>query len=156
VLYAGTNNPDYIVAVDRDNGRGTPVVGTGTSGYNGNTTRLGTLAPGTSVQVDNPRGLSIGLDGNVLFADTGNNLIRAYVPSSKHVIDALAGVVSKDVPQEGFNGDGHFADKTELDRPRAVTPWRSGLIAIADSGSKRVRQFGPSPLDEGAGRSRGR
>lgn len=155
-LYAGTNNPDYIVAVDRDNGRGTPVVGTGTSGYNGNTTRLGTLAPGTAVQVDDPRGLSIGLDGNVLFADTGNNLIRAYVPSSKHVTDPLAGVVSKDAPVQGFNGDGHFADRTELSHPRAVSPWRTGIIATADSGNHRVRQFGPSPLDEGVGRSRGR
>lgn len=156
LVYAATNNPDYIVAVDdRNTGRGTPVVGTGTSGYNGNTTRLGTLAPGTAVQVDNPRGLSVALDGSLLFADTGNNLIRAYVPGSKHVTDPLAGVVSKDVPQEGFNGDGHWADQTELDHPRAVTPWRNGILAIADSGNKRVRQFGPSPLDEGVGRSRG-
>jgi hypothetical protein len=121
------------------------VVGTGTSGYNGNTTRLGTLAPGTAVQVDDPRRLAIGLDGDVLFADAGNHLIRAYVPSSGHVIDDLAGVVANGAPREGFNGDGHWADQTELSRPQAVSPGRNGLFTIADSGNRRVRQFGPSP-----------
>jgi hypothetical protein len=145
-LYASTNNPDHIVRVDRESGRTTKVVGTGTSGYNGNTNRFGTLAPGTSVQINNPRGLSIGLDGEVLFADTDNHLIRAYVPSSGHVIDALAGVVSNGAPHEGFNGDGRWADQTELSHPRAVSPGRNGLFAIADSGNRRVRQFGPSAI----------
>jgi uncharacterized protein YjbI with pentapeptide repeats len=145
-LYASTNNPDHVVKLDDESGRTTKVVGTGTSGYNGNTNRFGTLAPGTSVQIDNPRGLSIGLDGDVLFADTGNHLIRAYVPSSGHVIDALAGVVSNGAPRGGSNGDGHWADQTELSHPRAVVPGRNGLYAIADSGNRRVRQFGPSPV----------
>jgi hypothetical protein len=144
-LYASTRNPDHIVRIDAETGRTTKVVGTGTSGYNGNTTRLGTLAPGTSVQVDEPQGLAIGLDGDVLFADTGNHLIRAYVPSSGHVIDDLAGVISNGAPREGFNGDGHWADQTELSRPQAVSPGRNGLFTIADSGNRRVRQFGPSP-----------
>ena len=60
----------------------TLVVGTGTSGYNGNTDSLDNLLPGTQVQVNAPVGLSVDLDGNIVFADTGNALIRAYVPSS--------------------------------------------------------------------------
>jgi len=144
-LYASTNSPDHIVKIDHEDWRTTKVVGTGTSGYNGNTTRLGTLAPGTAVQVDDPRRLAIGLDGDVLFADAGDHLIRAYVPSSGHVIDDLAGVVANGAPREGFNGDGHWADQTELSRPQAVSPGRNGLFTIADSGNRRVRQFGPSP-----------
>jgi uncharacterized protein YjbI with pentapeptide repeats len=145
-LYASTNNPDHIVRVDQDGGGTTKVVGTGTSGYNGNTNKLGTLAPGTSVQVDGPQGLSVALDGDILFADTGNHLVRAYVPGSGHVVDDLAGVVADGKPSGGFNGDGHWADETQLSRPQAASAGRSGLIAVADSGNRRVRQFGPSPL----------
>jgi hypothetical protein len=123
----------------------TKVVGTGTSGYNGNTTRLGTLAPGTSVQINHPESLSLGLDGDVIFADEGNHLIRAYVPDSHHVADPLAGVVSNERPHGGFNGDGHWPDATELQSPGAVAVTGPGLFAVADSGNSRVRRFGPSP-----------
>ena len=77
------------------------MVGTGTSGYNGNT-KSGLLLPGTQVQINHPQGLSVALNGNVVFADSTNHLIRAYVPptgpSTGHVID-LAGLVSNGVPQ---------------------------------------------------------
>ena len=85
------------------------MVGTGTSGYNGNT-KSGLLLPGTQVQINHPQGLSVALNGNVVFADSANHLIRAYVPSTCpcHVID-LAGLVSNGVPEGGFNGDGQCA-----------------------------------------------
>ena len=67
--------------------------------------------------VDHP-GLTIGLDGDLLFADSGNDLLRAYVLSSGHVIN-LAGSVVKDVPKAGFNGDGHWADSSAPPRTRA-------------------------------------
>ena len=46
------------------------------------------------VQVNRPQGLSLGLDGDVIFADTGNSLIRAYEPRGGHVSDVLGGLVS--------------------------------------------------------------
>lgn len=121
------------------------VVGTGTTGYNGNADKFGTLLPGPKVMVDHPQGLTIGLDGDLLFADSGNGLIRAYVPSSGHVIN-LAGSVVDGVPKAGFNGDGHWADETELDHPLGITPTRGGLFIVADGGNKRLRRFGPGPL----------
>jgi hypothetical protein len=121
----------------------TPVVGTGTSGYNGNTDAFGLRAPGTEVQIDGPAGLAVDLDGKVVFADSGNDLIRAYVPSSGHVIDVVAGVVDDDVPKGGFNGDGHVANQTELQAPVAVTASRGALRLVADAGNRRVRQVGP-------------
>ena len=125
------------------------VVGTGTAGYNGDTDQFGNLRPGDKVMVDHPQGLTIGLNGGVLFSDTGNDLIRAYVPSSGHVIN-LAGSVVGGTPKAGFNGDGHWADQTELDHPLGVTPTRDGLFIAADSANKRLRRFGPVPLDERA------
>ncbi len=144
-LYAATSKPDYLIEIPTG-GEVTKVVGTGTSGYNGNTDSLGLLSPGTSVQINHPQSLSIARNGDVVFADTANNLIRAYVPSSGHVIDVLAGLVSNGAPQQGFNGDGHWGDQTELNRPLGVAVVSGSLYVIADSGNRRIRQLGPSPL----------
>ena len=144
-LYAATNNPDYLLQINLTSGQATPVVGTGTSGYNGNT-NSGLLLPGTQVQINHPQGLSVALNGNVVFADSTNHLIRAYVASTGHVIDDLAGLVSNGVPQGGFNGDGQWADQTKFQNPAAVTVTRGALLVIADTGNSRVRQIGPSPL----------
>jgi hypothetical protein len=81
----------------------------------------------------------------VLFADSGNNLIRAYVPKSGHVISALAGVVTDGSPRGGFNGDGLFARETQLGNPVAVAARTNGEFVLADAGNQRVRKFGPGP-----------
>jgi uncharacterized protein YjbI with pentapeptide repeats len=145
-LYAATNNPDYLIQVNLANGQTTTVVGTGTSGYNGNSNPNTGLLPGTQVQVNGPQSLSVALDGDVVFADTDNHLIRAFVPSSGNVTDPLAGLVSSGTPQKGFNGDCHWAENTELDLPAGVTVTRGALLVLADTGNSRVRQVGPSPL----------
>jgi uncharacterized protein YjbI with pentapeptide repeats len=145
-LYATTKDPDYLIQVNLASGQTTTVVGTGTSGYNGNSDPNTGLLPGTQVQVNGPQSLSVALNGNVVFADTENHLIRAYVPSSGNVTDPLAGLVSNGTPQKGFNGDGHWADNTELDLPAGVTVTRGALLVVADTGNSRVRQIGPSPL----------
>jgi virginiamycin B lyase len=146
-LYATSNAPDYLVKIDLATGQVTTVVGTGTSGYNGNTDpNTGLLLPGTSVQVNQPTGLSVGLNGNVLFADSANNLIRAYVPSTTHVIDDLAGQIVNRTPQRGFNGDGHWATDTQLNLPSSVTATRGALLVVADTSNRRVRQVGPAPV----------
>jgi hypothetical protein len=144
-IFAATSEPDGIIQIDATTGQVTPVVGTGTSGYNGNS-EFGLLIPGTSVQVNQPRGLAVNLDGNVLFADSGNHLIRAYVPATGYVIDDLAGLVTNGVPQGGFNNDGEWANATELNGPLGVAATRSSMLVVADSGNQRVRQVGPAPL----------
>ena len=153
---APTNNADYLIQVNIASGQVTPVVGTGTSGYNGNTDPdFGTLLPGTQVQINQPEGLSVALNGDVIFADTGNNLIRAYVPSTGNVIDDLGGLVSGGAPQGGFNGDGQFANQTKFANPAAVTVTRGALLVVADTGNFRVRQIGPNPLPAQPGGTRG-
>jgi uncharacterized protein YjbI with pentapeptide repeats len=151
-LYATARNPDYLIKIVMPGGGDatvTKAVGTGTSGYNGNTTSFGSLAPGTAVQVNQPQGLSVELDGNIVFADTGNSLIRAYEPRSGHVSDVLGGLVSfSGVPQAGFNGDGLYGDQTKLNRPLDVAATAANTYVVADTGNNRIRQFGPSPIDE--------
>lgn len=72
------------------------------------------------VQINHPGSLAMTLDGDVLFADTNNNLIRAYVPSTGYVMDDIGGLIDNGTPQGGFNGDGHYADQTKFDHPQAV------------------------------------
>ncbi|MBV9363620.1 MAG: hypothetical protein JOY89_05240, partial [Solirubrobacterales bacterium] len=146
-LYAVTANPDYLLKLNLASGQVTQVVGTGTSGYNGTTDNFGSLLPGTRVQINHPASLSMTPSGNVLFADTNNDMIRAFVPSTGHVIDDLAGLLdSNSNPQAGFNGDGNAGNQTELDHPQAVAATRGALFAVADTGNKRIRQVGPNPL----------
>ncbi len=156
-LYAAAHDPDYLLDIDLATGKATKVVGTGTSGYNGNADpNSGSLLPGDKVQINlgpvnpgpgNPGGLAVTLEGDVVFADTGNNLIRAYVPKYNDVIN-LGGVVSDDgKPQGGFNQDGCFADQTELNHPDDLAVTRGPGFAVADTGNQRVRRLGPTPND---------
>ncbi|HTT92429.1 MAG TPA: pentapeptide repeat-containing protein, partial [Acidimicrobiales bacterium] len=145
-IYATTNDPDYLVEISRT-GQFRKVVGTGTSGYNGNTTSTGQLAPGTQVQINRPSGLSVALDGDVVFADSGNNLVRAYVPSTGRVINVLGGLVAGGKPQPGYNGDGLWGDETKLNHPASVAVTAENLYVVADTDNHRVRRFGTSPLE---------
>ena len=142
-LYAAADRS--LLKIDLEDQAVTRVVGTGSPGFNGNKTAHNTLARGTDVQISDPRGLSVSRDGDILFADSGNDLIRAYVPSSGHVSDVLAGVVADKSPVAGFNGDGHFATETELDDPTAVASLADGEFVVADTGNGRVRKLGPGP-----------
>lgn len=141
-LYAATDR--YLLRIAGADRKVTKVVGTGTNGYNGNKDTHGALAPGSAVQVNDPAGLSVAQDGDVLFADSANNLIRAYVPSSGHVINALAGVVDNGKPQGGFNDDGRLADQTKLSDPRVVAALPAGKFDVVDAGNNRIRRLGPS------------
>ncbi|MET0686964.1 MAG: pentapeptide repeat-containing protein, partial [Solirubrobacteraceae bacterium] len=88
IIWAAANNPDYILEVDLGKNQTTQAVGTGTSGYNGNSDpNTGTPASGADVQVNAPHSLSVALNGDVVFADTANHLIRAYNPGQDTVID---------------------------------------------------------------------
>jgi hypothetical protein len=134
-------------------GQATPVVGTGTSGYNGTVDSLCDLLSGNQVQVDTPGGVSVRPDGAILFADTGNNIVRAYFPVTQVVVDEAGVLDTTDCPPTGsptggFNGDGQWADDSELNKPLAVTATGAAntLFVVADTGNAHVRQLGPYPL----------
>ena len=101
--------------------------------------------------MNQPVGLAVDLDGRVLFADSANHLIRAYVPptafDAAFVIDDLAGQVVNGTPQGGFNEDGNFATDTKLNRPLGVAATQGALLVVADTANQRVRQVGPGPAD---------
>ena len=146
-LYAAAHNPDYLIQIDTS-GNVSVAVGTGASGYNGNSDPdFGSLLDGNQVQISDPSGLSVDRDGNILFADTGNNMVRAYVPQSQHVMDPLGGCTDDNGnPQGGNNnGVGMWSDQIELSGPLAVTSTAGPLLVVADTASKRLLQLGPNP-----------
>ena len=143
-VYAATRSPDYLYAIDPNARTATVVVGTGQSGYNGTTGEFG-LLPGNQVQINQPTGLAMSPDGNVLFADTGNHLIRAYRPDTGFVLAPLAGTVVAGTPTSGSNANGLPSNQTQLNGPQAVAGTTTQLLVIADTNNQRILQTGPPP-----------
>ena len=138
-----------------------PVVGTGTSGYNGAVESQCNPLSGSQVQIDHPGGLAVRADGDVLFADTGNNIVRAYVPAYGTVVDVAGQLDTNDCPVQGspprgLNQDGQWANQTELNAPWAAAASGEGefLFVVADTGNGRVRLLGPAPVATSAAAAR--
>ena len=143
-LYGATRNPDGIIGIDPGTGAVTGLVGTGTSGYNGDQDDLGSPQAGTSTQVNQPTGISVTLDGYLAFADTGNNLIRRYNIATQDMAEDLAGVVDANGnPQSGTTPDGQPANATLLKAPLAVAASNTATYLITDTGNHWVRNIGP-------------
>jgi len=99
--------------------------------------------PRPQLQVNQPTGLSVDLAVNILFADTGNHLVRAHVPSTTHVFDDLDGVVTGGGPQGGYTPDGSPANHTLLQLPQAVAASAVGpVIVVADTGNASAGSSG--------------
>lgn len=137
-LYATTANPDYLVKIDVAQHTVTRVAGTGISGYNGNTSSIGTPLKGTQVQLDGPSGPSVAPNGHVVFADSANGLIRAYVPRTGRVVK-LGGLAPGTEPADGPM----TADNTKLDDPLDAVVTREGRVVVADSGSSSLLLLAP-------------
>ena len=113
------------------------IAGTGTAGYTGD------RGPAVSSQVSVPAGVTADAAGNLVIADTGNNVIRVVAghggtfygqPMTAGDIYTIAGTGTA-----GYTGDGKPAASAELNAPQGLTVDGSGNVAIADTGNYRVR-----------------
>ena len=103
------------------------VAGTGTAGETGDG------GAGTSAELNSPMGLALGPDFGIEIADTGNNVIRKYLPSTG-VISKLAGSGTA-----GYSGDGGTPTAATLSAPKAVSVDAAGNLYIADTANNVVR-----------------
>jgi sugar lactone lactonase YvrE len=107
------------------NGTLSLVTGTGEAGYLDD-------VPGPLAQMTNPLGVAHDLDGGVLFADTGNHLIRKL--SSFGYTGPLVGNGNP-----GYSGDGGRPFQASLNSPSALVVADDGRIFISDTGNHRIR-----------------
>ena len=117
-----------------------PVAGTGHAGYSGDG------GPATGGQVNLPGGVTSDAAGNLVLADTQNNVARvvaeatgtfygqAMTPGDIYTV--------AETGQPGFAGDGGAATAARLAAPGAVAVGPAGDILAADTGDNRIRQVG--------------
>jgi len=102
------------------------LAGTGQKGYSGDG------GPATQAALSGPKGVALGPNGDVYFADTESHTIRV-VRVSTGTIETIVG--------DGTRGDGPdgAALSCRLDRPHGVFVGDDGRVYIGDSNNHRVR-----------------
>ncbi len=101
----------------------------GTPGY------AGDGGAATLANLDNPTGVAVDPNGDVLIADTSNNVVRIVVP--KGIISTFAGNHSTGTS----TGDGGPATNGVLAAPTAIASDAAGNIYVTDSTNNLVRKI---------------
>ena len=104
------------------------VAGTGFGGFSGDG------GPASAARIKFPAGVTIDVNQNVIFSDSGNNRIRKI--SSDGTISTIAGT-----GQAGFSGDGGPATSARLNDPYGLAADTAGNLYIADQGNQRIRKI---------------
>ncbi|MCW5806058.1 MAG: hypothetical protein KIT31_27075 [Deltaproteobacteria bacterium] len=126
-LYVADTLSSRIRAIDMATGMIENFAGTGTPGY------AGDGGPASAAQLNFPRDLEIGPDGDLYVADTDNNVIRA-INLSSGVIRTVAGT-----GQLGRDDvDGLPARQTRLARPFGIEFDFDGNLYICDTINSRI------------------
>jgi sugar lactone lactonase YvrE len=125
-IYIADQLNHRIRKVDALTGLISTVAGTGEQGYDGE----GKLA--INSKLDSPYGISLGNNGKLYIADTGNNRIRK--------VDLTTGLISLVAGNGilGYNGDNIPATEASLARPQAVFVDRFNTIYIGESSRVRI------------------
>jgi trimeric autotransporter adhesin len=128
---------DCVYELIAKSGLLTVVAGNGTAGFSGDT------GPGTSAQLNQPKGITVDSSGNVYVSDAGNNRVRKI---SNGVITTIAGNGTS-----GYSGDNGPATSAELDNPLGLAVDSSGNLYISDAGNSRIRKISNGVITTFAG-----
>jgi streptogramin lyase len=125
-MWLALREGNAIYKIDMKEGTIRHVAGTGKMGFSGN----GGLAK--EATLSGPKGISVGPDGNVYFADTESHSIR-MIDTKRGTVELIAGT--------GERGDGPNGDplKCKLARPHGIFVAKNGDIYVGDSENHRVR-----------------
>jgi hypothetical protein len=101
--------------------------GNGTPGYAGDN------GPATAAEIDLPNGMACDSEGDVFFADDGNNMIREVLKATGDIVTVAGDGIA------GYSGDGGPARSAELNDPRDVAVDAQGDVFIADLNNNVIR-----------------
>lgn len=127
VLYVADRENHRIRRIDLD-GTITTVAGNGEAGYDPD------VYLAEEAMLNGPTAVSVGVNGNVFVADTGNHMIRKISPDGFITIAAGTG-------EPGDFGDGGNAADAQLEAPMGVAADVFGNLYIADTGNNRIRKI---------------
>ena len=127
-LYIADAGNHRVRRVDALTGTITVVAGTGEEGFSGDG------GPAVDAQLDNPWGVEVDPQGNLLVTDWGNHSIRK--------IDTRSGTITTVActGESGFSGDGGPATAALLSYPWGAKLDVHGNLFISDNGNHRVRK----------------
>ena len=93
-------------------------------------------ASGAAARFNGPTALTVGSDGTVYVADTGNNTIRKITAAG--VVTTLAGAAGQSGSLDGTGSAARFAT------PAGIAVDSSGNVYVGDSGNSAVRKVTPT------------
>ena len=134
---ADSDFPNYRIRRVSSDGIIETVAGTGTAGFSGD--------GGPAIQAEigeSARGLVVGPDGSVYFADNENHRVRRISPDG--IIRTVAGTGTFDLSGADF-GDGGLAIAAQITRPTDVAIGRDGSLYITSRGHT-IRRVAPSGI----------
>jgi len=106
------------------------IAGSGITGYRD--------GPALSAQLDGPRGIVINADGDILIAESGNDVIRK-LSISTNMVSTFSG-----------NGTAGYLDGNSssamFNNPRGMDMDANGNIIVADASNSRIRKISPSGM----------
>jgi RHS repeat-associated protein len=106
---------------------------------NGDDSFSGDGGPATQASLNGPRGVAVGPDGSLYFADIDNARIRRVAPNG--IITTVAGTGNAT-----FSGDGGPAAQASLVGPFGVAVGPDGSLYIADADNNRIRRVAPNGI----------
>ena len=125
-MWLALREGNAIYKIDMKRGTIHHVAGTGKTGFSGNG------GPAKEATLSGPKGISVGPDGNVYFADTESHSIR-MIDTKRGTVELIAGTSER--------GDGPDGDplKCKLARPHGIFVAKNGDIYVGDSENHRIR-----------------
>ena len=93
-------------------------------------------APG---QFNLPRAVTVGPDGTIYVADSGNDRIQVFSPQGQFLRQwgSTCKLYDQTQPQQGCKGDG----QAQFDEPWGIAVDKSGNVYVADTWNSRIQKF---------------
>ncbi|HEV8624845.1 MAG TPA: phytase [Acidimicrobiia bacterium] len=126
-LYIGDANNHRVRRVDLSTGIITTVAGSGVAGASGDG------GPATAAQLNTPRNVAFGPNGDMYIADDMNFKVRRVDATTKTITTVAGSGVA------GYGGDGGAATAARLNEVRDVAVDGAGNLYIADELNNRIR-----------------